>query len=271
MSILLVDGLNLAAIMATADTPRGPRRDIGDSGAANDGSLRVTRQTRKRDLSFKSIPLSDADAHVWESLLIGEGEAFSWDSTFYGSKGTGVNTVLFDGVTLESSTPSPKFGAKYARWNNLDNRVDYDGVFTNLFGRTSEWSWMVWLYESAVWKHYMFRSDAAIWVNGVRNDSATFPLIIDTTGGTLQLRAPDPLPAAVNLDDLVTFPFKVLDSWPAIFAARTSAFPPLPYLDLTGDQITEQTARRVKGDVDDEISKTAAGVRHALQVELRAK
>jgi hypothetical protein len=104
---LALNGINLGAMMSAIDAPKATTREIGDTSEAADGTTVITRLTKKIDLAFGSVPLSHADLHAWKSLISGEGEVWPFDSSLYGSKGTGPSASV--GAT--QSAGSAKFGA----------------------------------------------------------------------------------------------------------------------------------------------------------------
>lgn len=263
MSVLLVNGINLGAIVALFGDPKGDRRDIGDSGEASDGTFRITRQTRKRDFNFKTIPLSDSDAYSWESLLTGEGEAWSFDVSLYGSKGLGPSSS--SGASLVSSTP--KFGAQNLRLAATTGTITYAAA-VNSVGTTSAWTVCVWRYESGAWHHYIVRSDGSKWYDGVQNNALSTTWLSVSSGNVTIANTTG---ATVDYDDLVVLPFKIIDSWAASIGTASSAFAPLPFLDVSGDLVPESSSRRVLATVKESLTKTGAGVRHSLEVELKAK
>ncbi len=110
MTILTVNKINVGHIISVVEEPKGGRRDIGNlSEGSADGSIRISRQGRKRDLKFKTVPLSNSDANSWEGLFIGEGDVWTFDTStgFYSSKGLGpaIN------VNCSIASGSPKYGS----------------------------------------------------------------------------------------------------------------------------------------------------------------
>lgn len=265
MAFLLANGFNLGAVIAASE-PKGDRRIIGNAAAANDGTMRVTRQSTKRDLSFTTVPLSDPDAFVWESFFTGEGETWSFDSSVYGSKGLGPT----GGGGYSIVAGGAKFGASKLRLV-AGGVLALVGAGQHSSGRAdagSPVSYAVWRFESAAWHHYVIRSDGAKWVDGVRNDAAatTWAIVSLVSLGLANIAGGNE-----DYDDLTSWPFLIPTTWPAILAAATSAYCPQPYLDLSGDQVPELLTRRTLATVSDTLSKTATGTRHKLAVDFRAK
>jgi hypothetical protein len=275
MALLLVNGINVGGIIAATEEPKGPRRDVGEVAPAADGSLRITRQTRKRDQNFKTVPLSHADAYAWEALFIGEGELWTFDSAagtgapgVYGSKGSPPVSLV--GVTI-STAATPKFGNGKLQLAT-GNSFTINGSTTNIFGGTSEWTVLVWRStDGSTWTHYIVRSDGAKWVSGVRNDAASTTFISAGSGNAALVNSEG---ANRFYDDLIILPFKILDSWAPTLGTMAASYCPPPYLDLSGDLVPEQTQRRSLAQVSDSVMKTgptSSGVMRKLEVEWRAK
>jgi hypothetical protein len=266
------NGLELAKIAATAVEPKGDRRNIGDQAQAVDGSLRLTQQTKKRDLHFTSIPLLLADAFAWESFLTGEGNVWSFDAGvtkgFYSSKGVGPSSST--GAVIDVTSGS-KFGAGHLELAISTGTITFTGALLNTFFATPSWTVMVWRFDDTsdlTYHHYVVRSDGAKWKDGVRND-ATATAWLTVSGSNVTLN-PSGSVDPVNYDDLVCLPFAVLDDWPAVFGVATSAYCPTPYIDLTGKMVPEQATRRVVGAVTENIVQTKSGTRSKLDVTLQA-
>lgn len=265
--LLVVNDIPLTAIMAAGEEPKVKPRDIGNKATASDGTMRVSRQTRKIDLAFKSIPLSLTDAFSWQSFLIGEGEVWSFNSTtpgFYGCKGTGPSSS--SGCTIEVATP--KFGNARLRMVTTGSIV-YSGVAANLFGYSTDWTVMVWRSTNgSTWTHYIVRSDGAKWVDGVQNNAASTTWLSVSSGDVTIANSEG---ATRYYDDLVVFPFKILGAWGPYLGAATSAYPLLPANSLKGSLVPEQTERSVLGEVESTVFRVAATTMSRLEVELKAK
>lgn len=259
---LALNGINVGALILASEEPKETLRDIGDTSEAADGTTRVSRHRRKRDLSFRTVPLTEAAAHSWLCLLTGEGEAWSFDASLYGSKGTGPTSLL----NSSQGAAGPKFGAGRLSVGATTGTLTYLGVAVNAWGGSSEWTVLVWRFEGAAWVHYAVRSDGAKWVNGVRNDAASTTWL-DVWEGNVTIE--NTTGAAVLYDDLVVLPFAVLDAWPAEVHAAAAAYGSLPVGRATGTMVTEATSREVLGVVKEGSYVLAgAGLRKQLKVEL---
>lgn len=270
---LLANGIELAVIAAIASVPKGSRRDIGDQGGAVDGTLRLTQQTRKRDIAFSTIPLAQPDAFAWENYLTGEGHVWSFDGSsstaLYGSKGLGPSALT--GASIMAGSGS-KFGSGALFINISTGTITFTGALLNTFKATPAWTVMVWRFDDGTdtnFHHYAVRSDGAKWRDGVRNDGTSTPWLT-VSGANVTLTAGgfvDP----VIYSDLVCLPFKVLDTWPPTFGTAAAAFGPRPYLDLTGKMVPEQGSRRVLGAVAENLIASANGTMSRLDITLAAR
>lgn len=261
---LALNGINLGALMHAGEEPKEATRDIGDRTEATDGSTRVTRAARKNDLAFSSVPLTGADAHAWKCLLTGEGEAWSFDSSLYGSKGTGPSAA----VNTSQSAGAAKYGAGKLEVGATTGTITYSSVTLNGWGGSTAWTVMVWRYEGAAWVHYVVRSDGAKWVDGARNDAASTTWL--TVGSDVTIANATGSP--VLYDELVVLPFAVPANWPAQVVAAAVAYGALPFLLATGDLVAEKAAREVCGEVEESsFMRAAAGVRKTLRVKLVAR
>jgi hypothetical protein len=260
MTILTLNGIAISSIVATADV-KGERRDVGDVGEAVDGTTRITRQTRKYDLGFKSVPLVVGASFSWEQLLIGAGDVWSFDAHVYSSKGWPGSPTS---GSISISTSVKKYGAA-----SLLIATGSSWSTTGL-GLAAPYTVATWnLIDSGDWTHYVLRSDGAKWVDGVRNDGANFSTIFSISSGDVVLAGSGSIGSA--FDDLVVCPYLWQDSWPAAVHAADAAFGPTPFVDLRGDLIPEQGSRRAYGQVKATTVKTATGPRDILDVDLKAK
>lgn len=273
MAWLALNGMNVGAIASVGDAPKGDRRDIGEMGPAGDGSMRVTRQTRKRDLKFSTVPLTGALALAWESLIVGEGETWSFDTSEYGSKGGGPAA----GGVYTLGGAAAKYGAGGLRLPATTGLIRYPATLYNLAAVIQGWTVMVWRQETP-FQHYIVRSDGAKWLNGISNPISTSSWLTVNTGGVpdgVQLANTSGL--AVDYDELVILPYVIPDAWaPLMYAAHAAPWSALPFLNATGLVVTEQTTRRVLGTCSESIlvATPKGGVRQPdmrrLEVDLKA-
>lgn len=257
MAWLKVNGIDVAPIVMAGNPPKGERRDIGEQAVAASGAMRTTRQVRKRDISFDTVPLSGADAHAWEALLAGEGHVWSFDTSLYSSKGLAPSTL--GSVVLSSE--QYVFGGKSAKIDNVAANTVFTSVWT--YAATVAFRYAV---SPAAFTHYVIRSDGAKWVNGTRNDAASTPfLTLQSTGFTFVGSGTEKR----FWDDVVAFPFLMPTSWPAqLWSAPIDAYPNTPYLTVYGDMVREASTRRMLGTVS-EAAVMMGGKDGSFQRDLR--
>lgn len=235
MGWLTVNGIELKKIVAVSGEPSDGRRDIGSVTEASDGSLVITRTARKGDFKFTTKPLTSARAWAWEGLLAGLGEVWPFDVSLYGSKGTAPavpetppDVVLQSGVT--------KFGAQALKIND-----PYSWSTDPFLGAV--YTGAVWCrVDAGAFKHYVIRSDGAKFVDGVRDDGASMPLLYSSGGIVLTFTGAG---TTYYYDDLVGCPFLWPDDWPAQVAGSSLAFGPAPFVTAAGDLVLEAASRRM--------------------------
>lgn len=263
-SKLMINGINLGAIMAAAEEPKVTWRDIGETTTAVDGTTNLTRSARKVDTSFRSVPITQADAHSWRCLLSGEGECWSFDSHLYGSKGTPATSI----TNASQSAGSSKYGAGKLSVGATTGTISFASAI-NSWGNTSSWTVGVWRFESGAWHHYVILSSGAKWVDGVRNDAAVTTWL-SVAAGVVTIA--NTTGSAVLYDDLVVLPFLALADWPAQWFAAGRAFGALPIHAATGSLVDEQSVRSVLGTAEEgAVMRVSGGLRVKLEVELRAR
>jgi len=237
MSFLLVTGLELGDLISEPAGVKEGRREIGETSAAYDGTLRKSRQSIKHDLEFETTPMLSATALALESLIRGLGEVWSFDSDFYGSKGLGPTAGY---VATVASPGTPKFGSALsvtATTGSITYAAALGSSWTAAFWRTAD--------NGVTWVHYIITSAGTKWLNGVSNDAAVTTWFAVSSGSATITNATG---SAVFYDDLVLLPYLIVSTWPAVWGVATSAFPLLPKLTISGDAIPEATSRTVMGE-----------------------
>lgn len=261
MPWLSMNGLELSV---SNDSAIENVREIGATEASFDGTLRRTRQGVKRDLSFKTPPLTGAEAYFWGNWIRGIGEVWSFESSLYGSKGTGPTSST--GCTQDSSP------AKHGTYS-------LEITSTNTFavaGYTSGGSvtTILWHYESGAWHHYVIDGNEAT----VYRDGSSYATPLDwfaASGGTVTLTASGGV--SHNFDDMVILPFSVPTGyWDDIYSWHdTNSWGALPALKCMGDIIPEAQTRTMMGDVTESrplkayLSGSFTTVARTLSVGLR--
>jgi hypothetical protein len=255
VSWLKVNGIELARVVSSAGNVDGPFRDIGEMAEAADGSTRKTRQARKRDLTFSTVPLSGADALAWDGLLSGEGHVWSFDSSFYSSKGV---PILSGGVS------SIEIGGAYKYGEGSLLLESGEQIFSSGLQMGSVWTAAAWMAPGEgdlVFHHYVIRSDGRQWKDGVQGTFANLSSALTVASGELNLNADISPPRWLYFDDLVVTPYLWPTSWPAQVAEAGAAFGPTPFLACSGDMVREAASRRMLCASSSEAAFIAAGAR----------
>lgn len=263
-SWLKLNGIETSALASAPDNVNGTRREIGERAPASDGTTRLTVQTLKRDVSFKTVALTVGDAFTWESFIRGEGHVWQFeDFGLYSSKGS----VPQDTTGCSIVAGSAKFGTHKLRIASGQFQTDTDAL-TNMAGYFGDYTVMFWKStdSGATWHHYVLRSDGVKWLDGATT-GASFAAFLSIGGSgdvTLQSNA--------DFDDFVCLPFKVLDTWPALFYARSASYPNTPFIEASGAMVPEQATRLVAGDATDVVFKSASSKTNVrLNITLTAR
>lgn len=229
MAFLTINGV---ALSAAVDSFEEQPREIGERDTSFNGTGVVSRQTTKRDVSFDTTVLTPTEGRAWDKLLRGEGHVWSFDSSFYSSKGLGPNA----GYVATQSGSSGKFTGHLSV-----SATTGTITFATQLGTT--WALMYWRFESAAWHHHIINSDGVKYLDGVVDVGAT--TYIAVSGGSVTITNATGSP--VLYDDLVVVPFVVPAAWAAVWGVAATAFPSLPRLSVAGDFDPE--ARTMLGEV----------------------
>ena len=218
-------------------------REIGETEAAYDGTLRKSRQTVKRDSSMETPPMLSTDAIAWDSLLRGLGERYSFDSDLYSSKG-GVHTSNTD--TAVDATRA-KFGAKSLKLTATTGDI----TWPNTGAATPGACYFFWHWNGATWDAWAYNYESAAFQK-YKNYVATgtTPSGITVTAALTSLRFQNG-GADSWVDDLVVLPFSAVAAWITTdnIPSTSTAFSDLPKLLMTGDAVNEQATRTIMANV----------------------
>jgi hypothetical protein len=223
--LLRVSGIAVPVLTGSAsEQPEA----IGEVERAEDGSRLVSRRAIKEKYKVKVAHQAATDGIAWKKLLMGEGETWNFESSVYGSKGSGPSAV----TNSVQSALAHKFGTGCLRQTATTGTVSY----ATLPAGGTKWTVAFWRsVAAAAFDHYVVTSAGHKWFNGGRADgTATAFLTVTTATGTVKL---DAAGSTTDLDDLVILPFDVPDVWPPDWFAYGSAFSQLAKLDVDGDLI----------------------------------
>jgi hypothetical protein len=270
MPFIAINGITFpVAIDGHSETPR----EIGEGTQAYGGGWQKTLYAATRnDIQLESIPLLDADALAWESLIRGYGERWGFTvtppgsietTTFYGSKATPPLTTT--GVTFSGSAPLLLGSVRISIAANSPTRY-----FEIPDPASQRWTAAVWRSIGATaLSHFVVTSSGRKWLNGVRADGTSTTWLVKT-GSSLRIHGD--LVAVTNVDDLVFLPFDIPLSWgPSFYQLATGnslVYPPTPQLVVTGD-IFGGVPRYYLGSVTSSRPlRAAGGTRRRLTVNL---
>lgn len=196
----------------------------GESARSPGGTLEGGPLTEKREWAMATPPVPPSELDAWVGLIRGDGHSWPYNSDFYSARGRGPVSSVGSSII----TSGMKYGAGY-----LSTPLG-EGMTYNV-ATPAGWTILLWRKESGVWRHYMVRSDHAVWKDGVRDDDIEYTLFIAVTSTSFGVGDFD----ALNLrdfDDVVLLPYAVPDSWVAPMHTRhaTAAWNSLPRLDAGG-------------------------------------
>lgn len=233
---LKLNGIRVDVALNTGDLDHD---ELGESHRTEDGTPLVNRRAVKRKWNFRLTPQLAATALAFRNLVFGFGHNWSFESqTFFSAKGL-APTYVGANMSFVTGGHGAKFGTYFARGVTSDNYVNWLAFKANTAATAA-----VWYYDST-WKHLLLRTDGAKWFNGVRNDAGASPfLVLTPSTGQLTL-GEDGVDG--DFDDLVLLPWLVPDDWPAQMYAFNTAFPDLPFLKASGDEIEDGSTVDVLG------------------------
>lgn len=258
MSWFKVNGIETKKVAALARPPTGARRDIGRQVEAVDGTTVVTRQARKHDLKFETVPLSGSDALAWEGLFSGEGNVWSFDSSVYSSKGVGGG-----GAGSSLQTTYKKYGAKALK---LAGGGGSTWVSSGLQAPTANYTIALWAAHASAltFHHYAMTFDGSTeikWIDGVLSPGFDFDDLAVAPLGELVLSTGTFGDEDCYFDDVVFCPYLWPADWAAQVAAAGAPFGASPFLTCSGDLVREAATRTMIGrpGVSDKIAKLGLG------------
>ena len=241
MSFLRINGYVLPVVDGGAHVSRSA---IGDATRTYSGAWTSTIRATKRRIEVETPPLAAALADALVGLVMGRGHVWHFNDATnwqYSTKGLGKS------AGSGSSLASGKFGRGV--------RIAAGGSLTWATELPTDYTLMVWYYTSGAWHHYIVRSDAAKWVDGVRNDAASTPFLSVSSGSTVL----GDTGAAGNqdFDDLVALPYLVHADMATTWGVAAAAFSDLSTLNVSGDVFFTSTNITMRWDqaasVDEEI------------------
>lgn len=228
------------------------REEIGlMDGRAFSGQQHDTRRAVKRTGQFATAVLSEDDGEALENLLTGIGWHFPFDVDLY-SEDTRLGPASGYTASIGSTSPSPKFGVRRLAVSSSTS-IRWDAKLG------TSYTLMAWIWNGSSWDHWIRRVDdstgsavTTLWKNGTSGQANLYAITVSGTSVYLQGKNPTTgANATTYFDDLVVLPWVASASQIAAWSSATSAFSPLPKLDLGGDVIRDGTSIEVRGRVTD--------------------
>lgn len=248
MAFCIINGVTLPVAFSG---PGYDEKELGDGiTRAYDGTARRNTITRKKTFKL-NVPVADqATQEAWRSFLWGDTNHWTFDVNLLSTKSLAPNSS-----SSFTSGATQAAGGKYGGKLTLaatTGKIRWNGVLPY-----SDWTVLVWRFESAAWHHYIIKSTASVctgvWKDGA-SQSAVFPSWVFATYGSGSTNAFDLLNTAgssQDFDDLVLLPFGIPAAWASSLYTfhAAQAFPTKPAgLLLTGDIVpTPSTSLTVLG------------------------
>lgn len=226
MSFLTLNGVTLPV---AADSLKEDRVEIGERGRAFDGTPFASIRAVKRVWSFRTPPVTQAEATAWKALLGAQGANWDMEADAYSLQG---HTPTLGGSAAPSATYA-KFGTK-----SLKIPFATSGTAAWSVGAAAQWSVAWWWYANAVWQHVVRLDDGTTFFDGVKLGFSPAMSWLTLSSGTLAFARDNTIyNADYYIDDLLFLPARVADSWPAQMAAANYQKPSFPRLLANGDMI----------------------------------
>lgn len=150
MSFLSLNGVDIP--VRDGQASRDPQIYGGVANRSVQGAYNSSRRGVKWGGKFKTRMLSVQTANLIEGLVLGRGNTFPFDTSFY-SKIKGIAPSSYSGVTL--STSSPKVGTRSAYFAS-------GGEMIYPMGLLGDWTLLMWFKDLATWVHYAIRYDSVL-------------------------------------------------------------------------------------------------------------
>lgn len=222
MTFLRINGITLPA------KNESPTRTINYTGKQSPAFTNRPKRNRTSEVDSHTATLCFIDmleGDALEGLIEGRGHHFSFDWNAWSEAGLGPEAGA--GYSIIQNAPQARFG--YGRLS-ISTSITYNPQLR------SKWTVLYWRTDDsgATWSHVTSRSDGAVWVNGVRDDSAAISELTVSNGAVA-------FGSAFELDDLIILPYMLGDDHPhAIYNWCNDgdrAFSSLPELVMDGDII----------------------------------
>lgn len=177
-------------------------------------SVTTPRIKRTTAEAIKSL-CRHGNGHVWYAET-GAGAASEYSAA-------GLKTV----GSVTATTDQAKFGSRSFPTTTAGGNVTIAAIGTL-------YTVAAWVKPGGgAWQHEIISSDGTKWIDGVESAGGTYH--IDVNSSNFRILAPGS--GTDYFDDVVWLPFEIDADWAADWAARTRKFPPLPFLEVSGDAL----------------------------------
>jgi hypothetical protein len=243
---LTLNGIALQVLIEGANWE--PMRLI-DSARAENMSLIENLEGEKGRGTFTLQPMTRADAYAHRQLINGAGHYFSFDTSFYSSRG--LAPIALTGGTIGAAAPAPWLGAGRALFAlGAGNFVTYQ---TNVGVTLAQMTVMIARNVAAGgWNHYMKDLAGNTWLNGAATGALAWFNVAGANGSVV---VGADAGNAIAYDELVILPYHVPASWAAQMyafqnpAAGNTQWSSLKQLKLQGEVLPEGGTKIVHGRV----------------------
>ena len=232
------------------ETGSGSVEFFGETKSSFTNRPRRTERNIPRSWSFEVKFKEEDEVDTLEGLVDGRHRHWSFDFDPWSESGHGPTTLTGTWGSeyfINTSTPTPRMGFGCLQIADGES-IDFDA---GLWPGKHAVMW--WFWDGAAWEHRVERNDGAKWVDGSRNDAASFPELAILVNGDIRFAASG---SDLYIDDLVTMQFaanyKFLEQCYAWMNTNDHAFSSSPCLFFDGSAIGSEDEVEVIGRVDGE-------------------
>lgn len=152
-------------ITCAADSVARKLERVDDSSVSMVNRPINRRRGLRLTVEASTTPTSRTRLAALDGLIRGHAHAWTYDVDFHSSRGKGPEAGLTASIVV---SPTPKVGAGCADISEITYDLDVSDDGVELADR---WCWHGWVHDGAAWQDVQVRSDGAVWVDGVRDDT----------------------------------------------------------------------------------------------------
>ncbi len=224
--------------LAVDSVTRGLERVEENAASLINRPINARRGLRLK-VAATTTPTPRGRAAALEGLILGHAHAWSFNDDFHSSRGKGPEAGLL--ATIGVAAPAPKTGSGRADIEAITYDLD---VADDVVEFGDRWMWHGWKYSGVIWQDWQIRSDGAVWVDGVRIDTASTDWLVVGFGSMSM--------TGVIVDDVALFLFEPDDEMVEELGDwhTQNAWPAFGDLVVDGDLLEGRTLT-VIGEVDE--------------------